>query len=66
MRLSYDQLHLFIADGVSDSTPLEAALLAEVDRLVGGENAFLVIDDTCLPKKRPLHNGDSRPRPALV
>lgn len=49
--VSYDQLHHFIADGVWDSTPLEATLLAEADRLVGGENAFLVIDDTCLPKK---------------
>ena len=49
--ISYDQLHHFIADGVWDSAPLEAALLAEADRLVGGEEAFLVIDDTCLPKK---------------
>lgn len=49
--LSYDQLHHFIADGIWDSAPLEAALLAEADRLVGGDEAFLVIDDTCLPKK---------------
>lgn len=49
--ISYDQLHHFIADGVWESAPLEAALLAEADRLVGGEEAFLVIDDTCLPKK---------------
>ena len=49
--VSYDQLHHFISDGVWDSAPLEAALLAEADRLVGGEEAFLVIDDTCLPKK---------------
>lgn len=49
--VSYDQLHHFIADGVWDSAPLEAALLDEADRLVGGEEAFLVIDDTCLPKK---------------
>ncbi|WP_419182351.1 IS701 family transposase [Paracoccus saliphilus] len=49
--VSYDQLHHFIADGVWDSAPLEAALLAEADRLVGGAEAFLVIDDTCLPKK---------------
>lgn len=49
--VSYDQLHHFIADAVWDSAPLEAALLAEADRLVGGDEAFLVIDDTCLPKK---------------
>ncbi len=51
VAVSYDQLHHFIADGVWDSAPLEAALLAEADRLVGGQQAFLVIDDTCLPKK---------------
>jgi SRSO17 transposase len=45
------QLLHFIADGVWDSAPLEAALLAEADRLVGGDEAFLVIDDICLPKK---------------
>jgi SRSO17 transposase len=44
-------LHHFISDGVWDSTPLEAALLAAADRLAGGEGAFLVIDDTCLPGK---------------
>ncbi|WP_423208060.1 IS701 family transposase [Paracoccus yeei] len=49
--VSYDQLHHFIADGVWDSGPLETALLSEADRLVGGDEAFLVIDDTCLPKK---------------
>jgi SRSO17 transposase len=49
--VSYDQLHHFIASGVWDSTPLEAALLAEADRLVGGEKSWLIIDDTCLPKK---------------
>lgn len=49
--VSYDQLHHFIADGVWNSAPLETALLAEADRLVGGQEAFLVINDTCLPKK---------------
>jgi len=54
----YDQLHHFVAAGVWDARPLEAALLAEADRLVGGEDAFLVVDDTflvvddtALPKK---------------
>lgn len=49
--VNYDQLHHFIASGVWDSAPLEAALLAEADRLVGGEKSWLIIDDTCLPKK---------------
>lgn len=47
----YDQLHHFVAAGIWDSTPLEAALLSEADRLVGGAGAFLVIDDTAMPKK---------------
>jgi SRSO17 transposase len=47
----YDQLHHFVAAGVWDSAPLEAALLKEADRLVGNEAGFLVIDDTALPKK---------------
>lgn len=49
--VSYDQLHHFVASGVWDAAPLEAALLAEADRQVGGEDAWLIIDDTALPKK---------------
>ena len=49
--VSYDRLHHFIASGVWDEAPLEAALLAEADRQVGGEKAWLIIDDTALPKK---------------
>ena len=49
--VGYDQLHHFVAAGVWDSAPLEAALLKEADRLVGDETGFLVIDDTALPKK---------------
>jgi len=48
---SYDQLHHFIADGVWDATPLESELLNQADRLVGGKDAVLVIDDTAMPKK---------------
>jgi SRSO17 transposase len=49
--VGYDQLHHFVAVGVWDSVPLEAALLKEADRLVGDRAGFLVIDDTALPKK---------------
>jgi SRSO17 transposase len=49
--VNYDQLHHFVAAGVWDSAPLEAALLKEADRLVGSPAGFLVIDDTALPKK---------------
>ena len=48
---SHDGLHHFIAAGVWDAAPLEAVLLHEVDRLVGGPGAWLVVDDTALPKK---------------
>lgn len=47
----YDRLHHFISDGMWDSAPLEAELAVQGDRLVGGSDAFLVIDDTSLPKK---------------
>jgi SRSO17 transposase len=47
----YDQLHHFIGAGVWDAAPLEAELLVQADRLVGGQTAVLVIDDTALPKK---------------
>jgi len=49
--VSYDQLHHFVASGVWDAAPLEAALLAEADRQVGGDDAWLIVDDTALPKK---------------
>ena len=50
-EVGYDQLHHFIASGAWDSTPLEKALLAEADRMVGGDDAWLIVDDTALPKK---------------
>lgn len=50
-EVACDQLHHFVAAGVWDSAPLEAALLKEADALVGDETGFLVIDDTALPKK---------------
>ena len=47
----YDQLHHFIADGVWDAAPVETELLVQADRLVGGSDAVLVVDDTAIPKK---------------
>src|SRR3954470_13823500 len=47
----YDQLHHFIAAGVWEASPVETELLVQADRLVGGRDAFLIIDDTALPKK---------------
>jgi SRSO17 transposase len=47
----YDQLHHFVTVGPWDEAPLEAELLAQANRLVGGPGAVLVIDDTALLKK---------------
>jgi SRSO17 transposase len=49
--VSYDRLHHFIAAGVWDSAPLEATLWQRADAMVGGEDSWLIIDDTALPKK---------------
>jgi SRSO17 transposase len=49
--VSYDQLHHFIGSGVWKAAPLEAVLLTEADKMVGGKDAWLIIDDTALPKK---------------
>lgn len=47
----YDRFHNFISDGLWDEVPIEAELARTADRLVGGPDAVLVIDDTSLPKK---------------
>lgn len=49
--IGYDQLHHFVSAGTWDQAPLEDVLLKEADRMVGGPSAFLIIDDTALPKK---------------
>jgi SRSO17 transposase len=47
----YDRLQHFISSGVWDAGPLEEELARQADRMVGGEDAVLVVDDTALPKK---------------
>jgi SRSO17 transposase len=47
----YDQLHHFVAAGVWDAAPLETELLVQADKLGGGGDAVMVIDDTAVPKK---------------
>jgi SRSO17 transposase len=49
--VSYDQLHHFVTSSVWDAAPLETALLVEADKQVGGDDAWLIVDDTALPKK---------------
>ena len=46
-----DQLHHFISSPAWRTAPLAAVLAREADRLVGGPEAVLIIDDTALPKK---------------
>lgn len=53
----YDRLHHFISDGIWDSGPLEAELAVQADNIVGSLDAYLVIDDTGLPKKGDLSVG---------
>ena len=48
---SHDALHHFVSAGRWDAEPLGAELLAQADRLVGGPDAVLIVDDTALPKK---------------
>jgi hypothetical protein len=60
---SHDALHHFIAAGVWDAGPLEAALLREADRLVAGGDAFLIVDDTALPKKGSASSASRRSTP---
>ena len=50
-QVGYDQLHHFITSGVWNAAPLEKVLLAEADKMVGSDDAWLIIDDTALPKK---------------
>lgn len=52
-----DQLQHSIASPAWDDGPLWTALAGEADRLVGGPDAFLVIDDTALPKKGTVSAG---------
>ncbi len=47
----YDRLHHFISDGLWDAVPLETELARQADRIVGASDAFLLVDDTGLPKK---------------
>src|SRR3974390_2438347 len=47
----YDAMNPFVSAGVWDAAPLETELLIQADRLVGGGDAVLVIDDTAVPKK---------------
>jgi SRSO17 transposase len=55
-----DQLHHFISSPAWQAAPLEAVLAREADRLVGGPEAALIIDDTALPRKGEHSAGVAR------
>lgn len=48
---SHDALHHFVSVAAWDETALEKELARQADRLVGGADAYLIVDDTALPKK---------------
>ena len=56
----HDQLQHFIASPAWDDAPLWRVLAEQADRLVGGPEAVLVIDDTALPKNGTLSVGVAR------
>ena len=56
----HDQLQHFIASPAWDDGPLWTVLAHEAERLIGGPDAVLVIDDTALPKKGTLSVGVAR------
>jgi SRSO17 transposase len=56
----HDQLQHFIASTAWNDGPLWTELARQADRMLGGAQAYLVIDDTALPKKGTLSVGVAR------
>jgi SRSO17 transposase len=56
----HDQLQHFIASPAWDDGPLWTVLAQQADRMVGGPEAVLVMDDTALPKQGMLSVGVAR------
>ena len=56
----HDQLQHVIASPTWDDGPLWSALARDADRLVGGPDACVVIDDTALPKNGTRSVGVAR------
>jgi SRSO17 transposase len=46
-----EQLHHFVAVSKWSTEPIEEVLLDKADELVGGRDAYLIVDDTAIPKK---------------
>ena len=56
----HDRLQHFVASPAWDDGPFRGVLARQADRLSGGPDAFLVIDDTALPKKGTPSAGVAR------
>ena len=46
-----EQIHNFVATSPWPTEPVEKVLCRKADEMLGGEDSFLVVDDTALPKK---------------
>lgn len=49
--IGYDQRHYFIGAALWDSAPPEKEPCRQADALIGGGDAWLIVDDTALPKR---------------
>lgn len=58
--VEHEQLHHFVATSPWDTAPLEAVIAREGQRLVGGADAVLIIDDTTLLKQGKHSAGVAR------
>ncbi len=56
----YAQLHHFVCTSAWDATPLEHVLAEQAQRLVGGDEAVLIVDDTALLKQGHASVGVAR------
>jgi SRSO17 transposase len=46
-----EQIHNFVATSPWPTEPVEEVLCRKADEMLGGDDSFLVVDDTALPKK---------------
>ena len=46
-----EQVHHFVATSPWDTAPVEEVLCEKLDAMLGGDDSYLIVDDTSLPKK---------------
>jgi SRSO17 transposase len=46
-----EQVHHFVATSCWDTAPLEEVLCQKADEMLGGDGAYLIVDDSGMPKK---------------